>query len=53
MIPRPMKPQWFHILLALSDGDLHGFGIQTHIWQPIDSVFRQITAVPTAPESVP
>ena len=23
---------------------LHGFGIQTHIWRPIDSVFRQITA---------
>ena len=23
---------------------LHSFGIQTHIWRPIDSVFRQITA---------
>jgi len=27
-IQSPMKPQWFHILLALADGDLHGFGIQ-------------------------
>ena len=27
-IPRPMKHQWFHILLALSERDLHGFGIQ-------------------------
>jgi len=27
-IQSPMKPQWFHILLALADGDLHGFAIQ-------------------------
>ncbi len=29
---------------ALEGIFLHGFGIQTHIWQPIDSVFRQVTA---------
>jgi len=28
MIDRPMKPQWFQILLALSHEDLHGYGIQ-------------------------
>ena len=27
-IPSPMKLQWFHILLALSQGTLHGYGIQ-------------------------
>ena len=27
-IPRPMKHQWFHILLALAERDMHGFGIQ-------------------------
>lgn len=25
---RPMKPSWFHILLALADGAQHGFGIR-------------------------
>ena len=28
MIDRPMKPQWYQILLALADRPLHGFGIQ-------------------------
>ena len=28
MIDRPMKPQWYQILLALGDRPLHGFGIQ-------------------------
>lgn len=27
-MPEAIKPQWFHILLALSDRDLHGYGIQ-------------------------
>ena len=27
-IKSPMKLQWFHILLALADGELHGFAIQ-------------------------
>jgi DNA-binding PadR family transcriptional regulator len=28
MIARPMKPQWFQILLALARQPLHGYGIQ-------------------------
>jgi hypothetical protein len=40
MIPRPMKPQWFHILLALSDGDLHGFGIQRAVLERTDGHMR-------------
>ncbi|MGD8319960.1 MAG: helix-turn-helix transcriptional regulator [Gemmatimonadota bacterium] len=28
MIPSPMKPQWFQILLALARQPLHGYGIQ-------------------------
>ena len=28
MIPRPMKPQWFQILLALAGADRHGYAIQ-------------------------
>lgn len=28
MIDRPMKPQWFQILLALSSRPCHGYGIQ-------------------------
>ncbi len=31
MIPRPMKPQWFQILLALAGEDLHGIGIQSEV----------------------
>ena len=27
MIPRPLKPQYFQILLALADGVRHGYGI--------------------------
>lgn len=27
-VSSPMKLQWFHILLALSQGTLHGYGIQ-------------------------
>lgn len=27
-IKSPMKLQWFHILLALAEGDLHGYAIQ-------------------------
>lgn len=40
----PLKPQWFHILLALSDQDQHGYGImqevlertggKMHLWPP-------------------
>ncbi len=28
MLERPLKPQWFHILLALAGRDLHGYAIQ-------------------------
>lgn len=28
MVDRPIKPQWFQILLALSDQPRHGYGIQ-------------------------
>ena len=31
MIARPMKLQWFQILLALSEQDLHGYGIQREV----------------------
>jgi DNA-binding PadR family transcriptional regulator len=27
-VKSPIKLQWFHILLALADGELHGYGIQ-------------------------
>jgi len=27
-IKSPLKLQWFHILLSLADGDLHGYAIQ-------------------------
>ena len=30
-IASPMKLQWFHILLALTDGRLHGYGIQRSV----------------------
>lgn len=30
-IASPMKLQWFHILLALSEGRLHGYGIQRSV----------------------
>lgn len=27
----PLKPQWFHILLALGDGALHGYAIRDSV----------------------
>ena len=27
-MPETLKPQWFHILLALAKEELHGYGIQ-------------------------
>jgi DNA-binding PadR family transcriptional regulator len=35
-----MKPQWFHMLLALSEGDLHGFGIQRAVLERTDGHMR-------------
>ena len=55
-IPRPMKHQWFHILLALSERDLHGFGIQRavldrtaghiHLWPAM--LYRSLNALDRA-----
>ena len=40
MIPRPIKPQWFQILLALGREDLHGIGIQTEVLRATDGHMR-------------
>jgi len=40
MIARPLKPQWFQILLALSGKDLHGFGIQRSVLEQTDGHMR-------------
>ncbi|HSM05852.1 MAG TPA: PadR family transcriptional regulator [Longimicrobiales bacterium] len=40
MIDRPMKPQWFQILLALSDQPLHGYGIQRAVLDRTDDQMR-------------
>jgi DNA-binding PadR family transcriptional regulator len=40
MIPRPMKPQWFHILLALGGKELHGYGIQRAVLDQTDGEMR-------------
>jgi DNA-binding PadR family transcriptional regulator len=39
-IERPIKPQWFHILLALSGGPLHGYGIQRSVLDRTDGDMR-------------
>ena len=40
MISRPLKPQWFQILLALSGGDLHGYAIQRAVLEQTDGHSR-------------
>jgi DNA-binding PadR family transcriptional regulator len=40
MISRPLKPQWFQILLALSAGDLHGYAIQRAVLAQTDGQIR-------------
>ena len=35
-IKSPMKLQWFHILLSLADGDLHGYAIQRAVLDRTD-----------------
>jgi DNA-binding PadR family transcriptional regulator len=37
---RPLKPQWFQILLALSGSDLHGYGIQRAVLEQTDEQLR-------------
>jgi DNA-binding PadR family transcriptional regulator len=27
----PLKPQWFHILLCLADGPVHGYGVRQEV----------------------
>jgi DNA-binding PadR family transcriptional regulator len=39
-IERPIKPQWFHILLALSERSLHGYGIQRAVLDRTDGDMR-------------
>lgn len=40
MIDRPLKPQWFQILLALSTEDRHGYGIQRAVLEQTDGHMR-------------
>lgn len=40
MISRPMKPQWYQILLALSKRELHGYGIQRAVLEQTDEHMR-------------
>lgn len=40
MIPRPLKPQWYHILLALAERALHGYGIQRAVLDRTDGEMR-------------
>ena len=39
-IPSPMKLPWFHILLALSQGSLHGYGIQRSVLERTEGKLR-------------
>ncbi len=40
MIPRPLKTQYFQILLALSARDLHGYAIQRAVLEQTDDQLR-------------
>jgi DNA-binding PadR family transcriptional regulator len=40
VISRPLKPQWFHILLALAAKDLHGYGIQRAVLEQSEGGLR-------------
>lgn len=40
MVDRPLKPQWFQILLALSTQDRHGYGIQRAVLEQTDGFMR-------------
>lgn len=40
MIPSPLKSQYFQILLALSQADLHGYGIQRAVLDRTDDGMR-------------
>ncbi len=32
----PLKPAWFHILLSLSDGPVHGYGVRQEVEERTD-----------------
>jgi len=40
MIPSPMKPQWFQILLALARAPRHGYGIQRAVLERTEEGIR-------------
>jgi len=40
MIGRPLKPQYFQILLALASRELHGYGIQRAVLAQTDDQIR-------------
>lgn len=40
MIARPLKPQYFQILLALSGKDLHGYAVQRAVLEQTDEQLR-------------
>ncbi|MEM7416001.1 MAG: PadR family transcriptional regulator [Gemmatimonadota bacterium] len=40
MLPRPLKPQYFQILLALKGGELHGYAIQRAVLKQTDDQVR-------------
>lgn len=40
MMDRPLKPQWFQILLALSRQDRHGYGIQRAVLDQTEGHMR-------------
>ncbi|MFC1661426.1 PadR family transcriptional regulator [Gemmatimonadota bacterium] len=40
MIDRPLKQQWFQILLALSERDRHGYGIQRMVLKQTEGHMR-------------
>jgi DNA-binding PadR family transcriptional regulator len=40
MIPKPMKNQWFQIMLSLTEEDRHGFGIQRAVLDQTDGHMR-------------
>lgn len=36
----PLKPNWFHVMLSLADGDQHGYGIMQEVLERTDGKVR-------------
>lgn len=36
----PLKPNWFHVLLSLADGEQHGYGIMQEVLERTNSKVR-------------